>query len=60
MLKGIVVYGTKRPPLHDKAALIEAGLRWRKTLQQYSSKTATLPATRAISKRCLTTTCRAR
>ena len=38
MLKGIVVYGTKRPPLHDKAALIEAGLRWRKTLQQYSLK----------------------
>ena len=35
-LKAIVVYGTKRPPLHDKAALIEAGLRWRKTLQQYS------------------------
>jgi len=35
-LKAIVVYGTKRPPLFDKAALIEAGLRWRKTLQQYS------------------------
>ncbi|HEY1373151.1 MAG TPA: aldehyde ferredoxin oxidoreductase N-terminal domain-containing protein [Candidatus Binatia bacterium] len=31
-LKAIVVYGTKRPPLHDKAKLIEAGLRWRKTL----------------------------
>ena len=38
MLKGIVVYGTKRPPLYDKAALIEAGLRWRKTLQQYALK----------------------
>jgi predicted outer membrane repeat protein len=35
-LKAVVVYGTKRPPLHDKAALIEAGLRWRKTLQVYS------------------------
>jgi aldehyde:ferredoxin oxidoreductase len=35
-LKAIVVYGTRRPPLHDKAALIEAGLRWRKTLQVYS------------------------
>ncbi len=31
-LKAIVVYGTKRPPLHDKEKLIEAGLRWRKTL----------------------------
>ncbi|HEY7558700.1 MAG TPA: aldehyde ferredoxin oxidoreductase N-terminal domain-containing protein [Candidatus Binatia bacterium] len=35
-LKGIVVWGTKRPPLHDRGALIEAGLRWRKTLQVYS------------------------
>ncbi|HXK28988.1 MAG TPA: aldehyde ferredoxin oxidoreductase N-terminal domain-containing protein, partial [Candidatus Binatia bacterium] len=34
-LKGIVVHGTKRPPLHDRAALIEAGQRWRKTLQVY-------------------------
>ena len=32
-LKGIVVNGTARPRIHDKAALIEAGLRWRKTLQ---------------------------
>ena len=32
-LKAIVVYGTARPRLHDKARLIEAGLRWRKTLQ---------------------------
>ena len=31
-LKAIVVYGTQRPPLHDKEKLIEAGLRWRKTL----------------------------
>jgi len=38
MLKGIVVYGTQRPPLYDKAALIEAGLRWRKTLQPYALK----------------------
>jgi len=35
-LKAIVVHGVKRPPLCDKAALIEAGLRWRKTLQQYT------------------------
>ena len=31
-LKAIVVYGTGRPPLYDKERLIEAGLRWRKTL----------------------------
>jgi aldehyde:ferredoxin oxidoreductase len=31
-LKGIVVHGGARPRLHDKAALIEAGLRWRKVL----------------------------
>ena len=31
-LKAIVVYGTKRARLHDKERLIEAGLRWRKTL----------------------------
>jgi aldehyde:ferredoxin oxidoreductase len=31
-LKGIVAWGTKRPQLFDKHALIEAGLRWRKTL----------------------------
>jgi aldehyde:ferredoxin oxidoreductase len=37
-LKGIVVYGTKRPPLRDKAALIDAGLRWRQTLQPYALK----------------------
>ncbi len=33
-LKAIVVCGTKRPPLYDKARLIEAGLRWRATLVQ--------------------------
>src|SRR5574341_23979 len=37
-LKGIVVHGTKRPPLYDKAALIEAGLRWRKTLDRKSTR----------------------
>ncbi len=31
-LKGIVVHGGARPPLHDKAALVAAGLRWRKVL----------------------------
>ena len=35
-LKAIVVWGSARPPLYDKAALIEAGLRWRKTLQVYA------------------------
>ena len=33
-LKAIVVYGTARPPLHDRERLIEAGLRWRSTLVQ--------------------------
>jgi aldehyde:ferredoxin oxidoreductase len=31
-LKAIVAWGTKRPQLFDKHTLIEAGLRWRKTL----------------------------
>ncbi len=31
-LKAVVVHGTARPKLHDKARLIEAGLRWRNTL----------------------------
>ena len=35
-LKAIVVYGTARPRLHDREKLIDAGLRWRKTLQVYS------------------------
>jgi aldehyde:ferredoxin oxidoreductase len=34
-LKAIVVYGTERPRLRDKARLIEAGLRWRKILDQH-------------------------
>lgn len=33
-LKAIVVCGTARPPLHDKQALIEVGIRWRNTLDQ--------------------------
>ncbi|HEY3118208.1 MAG TPA: aldehyde ferredoxin oxidoreductase N-terminal domain-containing protein, partial [Chloroflexota bacterium] len=36
-LKAIVARGTRRPPLHDKAALIEAGERWRNTLSVYTS-----------------------
>lgn len=31
-LKAIVAWGTKRPRLHNKHALIEAGLRWRRAL----------------------------
>ncbi len=31
-LKAIVVHGSARPRVHDREALIEAGLRWRKTL----------------------------
>src|SRR5437868_7848323 len=31
-LKAIVARGTRRPPLHDKAALIDAGARWREVL----------------------------
>ncbi len=31
-LKAIVVHGSARPRLHDRERLIEAGLRWRKTL----------------------------
>ena len=37
-LKAIVVHGTARPPIHDKARLIEAGLRWRATLEQHDVK----------------------
>jgi aldehyde:ferredoxin oxidoreductase len=32
-LKAIVAWGTKRPRLADKGALIDAGLRWRKALE---------------------------
>ena len=35
-LKGIVVHGTQRPRIHDKERLIEAGLRWRATLEQHN------------------------
>ncbi len=34
-LKAIVVHGARRPRLHDKEKLIEAGLRWRATLEQH-------------------------
>jgi aldehyde:ferredoxin oxidoreductase len=37
-LKAIVVFGTARPRIHDKAALIEAGLRWRATLEVHDVK----------------------
>jgi len=37
-LKAIVVSGTARPKIHDKAALIEAGMRWRATLQVHDVK----------------------
>ncbi|MBI4490637.1 MAG: hypothetical protein HY694_16250 [Deltaproteobacteria bacterium] len=35
-LKAIVVHGTAPPRIHDKPRLIEAGLRWRATLQQHN------------------------
>jgi len=38
MLKGIVVWGAGRPRIHDRDKLIEAGLRWRATLQVYNPK----------------------
>ena len=34
-LKAIVVHGSAHPPLHNKAALVDAGWRWRSTLQQH-------------------------
>jgi aldehyde:ferredoxin oxidoreductase len=34
-LKGIVVNGSKRPSYRDKAKLVDAGWRWRQTLQQH-------------------------
>ena len=33
-LKAIVIRGTKRPPVHDRAALIAAGDRWRKVVEK--------------------------
>jgi aldehyde:ferredoxin oxidoreductase len=35
-LKAIVAWGTRRPPIHDRAALIEAGRRWRGTIKPYT------------------------
>jgi aldehyde:ferredoxin oxidoreductase len=35
-LKAIVAWGTRRPPIRDKAALIEAGRRWRATIEPYT------------------------
>jgi aldehyde:ferredoxin oxidoreductase len=37
-LKAIVVSGTARPTIHDKAKLVDAGWRWRKTLEQHDVK----------------------
>ena len=37
-LKAVVVHGTARPKIHNKAALIEAGLRWRATLEVHDIK----------------------
>ena len=37
-LKAIVVHGTKRPTFRDKAKLVDAGWRWRQTLQQHDVK----------------------
>src|SRR5438132_1442053 len=37
-LKAIVVCGTARPSIHNKAALVDAGWRWRKTLEQHDVK----------------------
>jgi aldehyde:ferredoxin oxidoreductase len=37
-LKAIVVHGTKRPSFRDKAKLVDAGSRWRKTLEQHDVK----------------------
>ncbi len=37
-LKAIVVHGTKRPSFRDKAKLVDAGRRWRQTLQQHDVK----------------------
>ena len=39
-LKAIVAWGTKRPRVHDKQSLIDAGLRWRKALQPRTNSAA--------------------
>lgn len=35
-LKAIVAWGRERPRIHDKARLIDAGQRWRKTIEPYT------------------------
>ncbi|HEY7066012.1 MAG TPA: aldehyde ferredoxin oxidoreductase N-terminal domain-containing protein [Chloroflexota bacterium] len=37
-LKAIVARGTKRPPIRDKAGLLDAGARWRKALKPLTFK----------------------
>jgi aldehyde:ferredoxin oxidoreductase len=37
-LKAVVSRGTRRPPIRDKARLIEAGERWRGTLRPFSER----------------------
>ncbi len=37
-LKAIVAWGTERPAVRDRAALIAAGQRWRATLKPYSAE----------------------
>jgi aldehyde:ferredoxin oxidoreductase len=37
-LKAIVVHGSARPSIRHKSALVEAGWRWRSTLQQHDVK----------------------
>jgi aldehyde:ferredoxin oxidoreductase len=37
-VKAIVARGTRRPPLHDKARLLDAGARWRKALKPLTFK----------------------
>ena len=39
-LKAIVAWGTKRPRVHDKQSLIDAGVRWRKALQPRTNSAA--------------------
>lgn len=39
-LKAFVAWGTKRPRVHDKIKLIDAGLRWRKALQPRTNSAA--------------------
>jgi len=39
-LKAFVAWGTRRPGVHDKQSLIDAGLRWRKALQPRTNSAA--------------------